>query len=271
MKYFRSLVSVFLLLLVCASCGTQKAEYDIRVISTYPYLEGLSEGSFSHEAAARLQDPDYPYKDCRCVVSAFYGKLLITDKLSYENPISGVSKKKSFGNYWGDETGFFHQNENGDNEVITTESFIGVIPSVQGKALIAVTGGIYSGNLHLIICDQDAEEHRTVALSGMPQAFSYTDEKQGETDSGYFYIATESALLRVDASDYLNGNFNAEIEVKNYDVPQYWKELEINSMCLIGDMLYMGTQTGMLSYHVELKRYTYYPVDYETAICGEPD
>ncbi|MBQ3490274.1 MAG: hypothetical protein IJA86_06770 [Clostridia bacterium] len=264
MKYFKSFTVCFLILLLFTSCGNKKTDYDICVISTYPHLEGLSEGSYS-------SDPNSPYKDCRCVVSEFYGNLLITDKISYGNAISGVTDKKSFGNYWGDETGFFHQDEDGNNEIITTESFIGMIPCVQGDALIAVTGGIYGGNLHLIVCEQNPEDHRTVSLVGMPKAFSYTDAVPMGTDSRYFYIATETALLRVDASEYLNGNMSAEIHVQKYDVPKYWKQLEINSMCQIGDMLYMGTQTGVLSFHEELKRYTYYPVDYETAICGESD
>ena len=103
----------------------------------------------------------------------------------------------------------------------------------------------------------------------MPQAFSYTDVK--ETEFGCFYIATETSLFRVNASAYLNGDTSAEITMREYRVPQYWESLEINSMCLIGDMLYMGTQRGLLSFHTDLERYTYYPVNYETAINGEAD
>ena len=112
MKYLKKVIAVFLLLTALTSCGSKKTEYDIRVISTYPYLEGLSEGTYS----SRSENPNDPYKDCLCVVSEFYGNLLITDKISYENSISGVSRKISFGNYWGDETGLFYQDENGDNK-----------------------------------------------------------------------------------------------------------------------------------------------------------
>lgn len=262
MKYFKKIVAVLLLSVLLTSCADKTKEYDIRVISTYPYLEGLSEGSYS-------APPNDSYGNFRCVVSEFYGNLLITDKISYENSISGVSYKISFGDYWGDETGLFRQDENGDNEVITTESLIGIIPCANEEAFLAITGGVNGGRLHLIVCDEDADDHATVNLRGMPQSFSYTDME--ETEFGCFYIATETSLLRVNASAYLNGDMNAKITVKEYRVPQYWGELEINSMCLIGDMLYMGTQRGLLSFHTELERYTYYPVDYETAINGEAD
>lgn len=265
MKYLKKIIAVVLLLTALTSCGSKKTEYDIRVISTYPYLEGLSEGTYS----SRSENPNDPYKDCLCVVSEFYGNLLITDKISYENSISGVSRKISFGNYWGDETGLFYQDENGDNKVITTESFIGLIPRADGEAFLAITGGIYGGRLHLIVCGEDAENHETVVFSGMPIAFSYTDS--AENASKYFYIATENSLLRVDASDYLSGDTNAKISVKEYKVPQYWDALEINSMCQIGKLLYIGTQNGMLSFHTELERYAYYPINYETAINGEAD
>ena len=59
MKYLKKIVAVFLLLTMLTSCGSKKTEYDIRVISTYPYLEGLSEGTYS----SHTKDPDDPYKD----------------------------------------------------------------------------------------------------------------------------------------------------------------------------------------------------------------
>jgi hypothetical protein len=265
MNYLKKIVAVLLLCILFTSCSGKQGEYDIRVISTYPYLEGLSEGTYSTPS----DDPNDPYKNCLCVVSEFYGNLLITDKISYENFVSGVSYKKSFLDYWGDETGLFHQDENGDNEVITTESLIAIIPCANGEDFLAVTGGIYGGRLHLIVGGESADDHEIISLSGMPQAFSYTDINENE--AGCFFIATEKALLRVDASAYLNGDPNGKIAVKEYRVPKYWGHLEINSMCLIGDMLYMGTQKGMLSFYVELERYAYYPVDYETAINGETD
>ena len=265
MKYLKKVVAILVLSVLLTSCANKKTEYDIRVISTYPYLEGLSEGSYSQTQ----DDTNTLYENCRCVVSEFYGNLLITDKISYENSVSGVSYKISFGNYWGDETGFFRQDENGDNEVITTESLVGIIPCANGEAFLAITGGIYGGKLNLIVCGEDADNYETVSLRGMPQAFSYADGR--ETEFGCFYIATEKSLLRVNASAYLNGDRNAEITVKEYRVPKYWENLEINSMCLIGDMLYMGTQRGILSFYTELERYAYYPVDYETAINGDAD
>lgn len=263
MKCLKKIVAVLLLCVLLTSCSGKEEEYDIRVISTYPYLEGLSEGTYSTPS----DDPNDPYQSCLCVVSEFYGNLLITDKISYGNSVSGVSYKTSFHDYWGDETGLFRQDENGDNEVITTESLIGIIPCANGEDFLAITGGIYGGRLHLIVGGESADDHEIISLSGMPQAFSYTEE----TETEYFYIATEKYLLRVDASAYLNGDTNAKIKVKEYNVPRYWANLEINSMCLIGDMLYMGTQRGMLSFYAELERYTYYPVDYETAINGEID
>ena len=142
MKYLKKIVAVLLLSVLLTSCADKKTEYDIRVISTYPYLEGVSEGSYS-------APPNDSYGNCRCVVSEFYGQLLITDKISYENSISGVSYKINFGNYWGDETGLFRQDENGDNEVITTESLVGIIPCANGEDFLAITGGINGGRLHL--------------------------------------------------------------------------------------------------------------------------
>ena len=87
MKYLKKIVAVFLLLIFLPSCGGKKEKYDINVLSTYPYLKGLSEGTYS----SRPKNPDDPYRDCLCVVSEFYGNLLITDKISYENFVSGVS------------------------------------------------------------------------------------------------------------------------------------------------------------------------------------
>lgn len=266
MKYLKKIVSVFLLLIFLSSCGGKQEKYDINVLSTYPYLKGLSEGTYS----SRLTDPDDPYQDCLCVVSEFYGNLLITDKISYENSISGIEHKISFAHYWGDETGLFYPNENGENQIITTESVLGLIPCQNGEAFLALTGGIYGGRLYRIVCGEEEQEHDPVAFSGIPQAFSYTDPEEGNV-SGYFYIATETALVRIDASAYLNGDVNAQISVREYKVPQYWESLEINSMCLIGNVLYMGTQDGMLSFHTELERYAYYPINYETAINGETD
>lgn len=265
MKYLKKLIVIFLFCVLLTSCSGKQEKYDIRVISTYPYLDGLSEGAYS----TPLDTLNDSYENCRCVVSAFQGKLLITDKISYGNSVSGVSYKISFRDYWGDETGLFRQDENGDNEVITTESLVGIIPCANGEDFLAITGGIYGGKLHLIVCGEDTDEYENVALRGMPLAFSYSDAEN--TESGCFYIATEKHLLRVDASAYLNGDPNAKITVKEYKVPNYWTNLEINSMCLIGNMLYMGTQKGVLSFYADMERYTYYPVDYETAINGETD
>ena len=264
MNYLKKIVAVFLLLIFLPSCGGKKEEYDINVISTYPYLKGLFEGTYS----SQTENPNDPYKDCLCVVSEFYGNLLITDKISYENSISGIEHKISFAHYWGDETGLFCLDENGENKIITTESVFGIIPCQNEEAFLALTGGLYGGRLYLIVFGEENKDHETIAFSGIPQAFSYSDPKEGNA-YGYFYIATDTALVRVDASAYLNGDLNAKISVREYKVPQYWESLEINSMCMIGNLIYMGTQNGMLSFHAELERYAYYPVDYATAINGE--
>ena len=239
------------------ACGKTENQNTISVTSTYPYLDRLEAGEYQYNEIDLLQDAQYPYIDCRCIVSEFYDQLVITDKLYYDNPILDVSHVICMGNYWGDETGLFQQDTNGDNEVLSTESLIGLIPYY--KQVLAITGGINGGTLHFF----SENSHAMLSFEGMPEAFSYTYTDDNYELPKYFYIATETALVRIDMNDL------KAVQAKNFAVPDYWQYLDVNSMCQLGNTLYMGTQKGVIAFDTIHYNYTYYPVDYATVIHGE--
>lgn len=273
MKMIKSILTLFLLLSMLTACGKedpiQTTEKTAFFTSVYPYLDELQAREFSPDDQDLWQDPDYPYNDCRCVVSEFYGKLLITDGKHYENDILGITHTMHFGDYWGNETGVFHQDENGDNEVATTEALICLIPTPARTEVIALTGGINEGSLRFLKAEFE-KQHTSIRFDGMPMAASYSYTNENEMPPSEFYIATDRSVIRVLLGDYL---FSATpnlfmIRMETLDVPDYWEHLEVNSMCQIGGTLYMGTQMGILAYDIAADTYTYYPVDYKKAIEG---
>ncbi|MBQ8497432.1 MAG: hypothetical protein IJ489_08280 [Clostridia bacterium] len=262
MKYIKILFALTLLLGILTSCGKTINQNGISVTSTYPYLDRLTAGEYQYDEIDLLEDAQYPYIHCNCVVSEFYDQLVVTDKLYYDNKILDVSHVICTGNYWGDETGVFRQDENGDNEVLSTESLVGLIPYYN--SFLAITGGINGGTLH---CFSD-NKHDTVSFDGMPEAYSYTYTNQKGDPPQIFYIATETALVCVDMTKDTKADIHA-FQIQSFPVPDYWQYLDVNSMCELGDILYMGTQKGVLAFDTIHYDYTYYPVDYETVIHGE--
>ena len=46
---------------------------------------------YTYDKIDTLEDGDDPYRRLSCVVSVFYDQLVVTDKLYYDNAISGVA------------------------------------------------------------------------------------------------------------------------------------------------------------------------------------
>lgn len=268
MKYLKTILVLTLLLSILTACGKTDDANRIPVTSTYPALESLAAGEYPYDEVDLLQDPDDPYRYCLCVVSEFRGNLVITDKVHYDHAVSGVSHVIRAGDYWGDETGVFHQDANGDNEVVTTEALVGFIPSYGEESLVAITGGVNGGTLHLLESAAFEESHPAVSFEGMPAAYSYTYTDKNYEPPQCFYIATDASLVRIDLGEYLT---HAEpdistVQIQSFAVPDYWEYLTVNSMCELDGILYMGTQRGVLAFDTVYYHYTYYPVDYETAV-----
>lgn len=262
MKIFRTVLILTLLLTILTACGKTENKNAISVTSTYPYLDRLEAGEYQYDEIDLLEDAQYPYIRCSCVVSEFYDQLVVTDKLYYDNKILDVSHVIRSGDYWGDETGVFHQDMSGDNEVLSTESLVGLI--LYYNRVLAITGGINGGTIH---CFSD-HQHDTISFEGMPEAHSFTYTNQKGDPPQIFYIATETALVRVDMTKDTKADIHA-FQIQSFPVPDYWQYLNVNSMCQIDDMLYMGTQKGILAFDTVHYDYTYYPVDYEMVIHGK--
>lgn len=71
-----------------------------------------------------------------------------------------------------------------------------------------------------------------------------------------FYIATASSMYKV----------NPEGEVTEIQVPAAWLRLRINSMVAIDDMIYIGSNYGVLQYSIQQDIFTWFPVEYEDVI-----
>jgi hypothetical protein len=268
MKYIKTILALTLLLCVLSGCAGTAGKKSIPVISTYPHLEKLVADEYTYDKIDTLEDGDDPYRRLSCVVSVFYDQLVVTDKLYYDNAISGVEHILHAGNYWGDETGVFRQDENGDNEIVTMEEFIAFIPSYSEEHLIAVTAGAYEGNLHFLDAEPTETDHPTLAFDGIPEAVSYHFTDKFSSPPDHFYIATDISLVRVDVGHYLesSGCDSGVVKTESFAVPIYWEYIDVNSMCELDGVLYMGSQMGVVAYDIEDDVYTYYPVDYETAI-----
>ena len=265
MKIIKTAIASVMLLAMLTACGKEPKNDTVPVTSVYPNLTALEAGEFPYDDIDLWQDPDYPYADCRCIVSELRGKLVITDKLDYHNAVYGISRVARAGDHWGDDTGIFHQDANGDNEVVTTESLVGFIHCYTENRLLAITGGINGGTLHLID-KNEPEKHETLSFTGIPMAFSYAYTDKNYDPPKHFYIAADTALLHIDMENFLTSATPSlsDIKITPLSVPDYWGHLDINSMCEIDGILYMGTQMGVLAFDTVYYDCTYYPVDYET-------
>lgn len=247
MKYLKKL---FLLICVAAfltSCGNQAAEEMLPVRSTYPNLNSLKAGEFSFENTA----------ETAYTLSVLDETLLITDRKYYDNALPGVIHTTRVGGYWGDETGLFYQDENGDNDILTTESLLSWIPFEGRDYLFAITGGVKNGSLHLLSTDYEKDPPALV-FEGMPMAAFYAAEKHT------IYIATDKEFFRIDLEDFFQREPHLLFLKKEIlSLFPSWEQLEIGSMCMIGNIIYMGTQSGVLSYDTVTGEYIAYPIDFE--------
>lgn len=271
MKKFLKTVSVWALLLaVLTSCGKNTGAKTLPVLSTYPHLDALEAGEYTYDKTHLLEDGDYPYRFYDCVVSVAFDQLVVTHKLDYHNAVYGTSRVMRAGDYWGDDTGIFRQDANGDNMVVSTETLVGFLHFYTEDQLVAISGGVNGGTLHLID-HNEAEKHEKRSFEGTPMAFSYTYTDKNYDPPKYFYIATDRALLYVDMEAFLNAKMPslASVKITALAVPSYWEYLNVNSMCELNGVLYMGSQMGVLAYDLEKGVYTYYPVEYETVIDGK--
>lgn len=70
------------------------------------------------------------------------------------------------------------------------------------------------------------------------------------------YVATENSLYLV----------TSEYEVEKIEVPEKWGYLSVNSMVCIGDILYIGTRFGVLTYDCIDGFFSWYPMSYSEHI-----
>lgn len=239
------------LIFLLVSCGNGETGNQLAVRSTYPKLDVLTEGEFSFENQTA---PTY-------AVSSLEGTLLITDRKYYDqDELPGVIHTTRVGSYWGDETGLFHQDENGDNEIVTTEALVGWIPFLERDVLFVVTGGVNKGSLHLLH-ETYEKDHSRLVFEGMPMAISYV------SGTDYFYIATDKEFFKIDLSEFFKGSPHMlSLKKENLTLPDDWAQLEIGSMCIIENTIYMGTQAGVLAYDTVTGEYTKYPIDFKQAL-----